>query len=82
MHINTENVTFKRRPINLTIREDILVEAKELNLNASKAAEYGIINAVKEARAQEWLLNNKKAILAHNERIEKQGILLTPDWSK
>ncbi|WP_418889395.1 type II toxin-antitoxin system CcdA family antitoxin [Parasphingorhabdus flavimaris] len=36
----------KRRPVNLSIREDILSEAKALQLNASKAAEAAIVAAI------------------------------------
>jgi antitoxin CcdA len=82
MRINTEDTVPKKRPVNLTIREDILEEAKALNLNASKAAEAGMVSAIKEARAQEWLTKNKKALLAHNKRVEEQGVLLTPHWSE
>jgi antitoxin CcdA len=39
----------KRRPVNLTIRADILEEAGALKLNTSQAAETGIIAAVREA---------------------------------
>ncbi len=72
----------KRRPVNLTIREDILKEAKALKLNASQAAETGIIAAVRHAREQEWLKNNQGAIQAHNKRIDKDGPLLTPTWGR
>ncbi len=77
----SEQETSKRRPINLTIRTDILNEAKSLKLNASKAAETGIIAAIKIAREEEWLETNSSAILAHNKRIEKDGPLLTPNWA-
>ncbi len=72
----------KRRPVNLTIREDVLKEAKTLNLNASQAAETGILAAVKQAREQKWLKDNHEALLAHNRRIDKTGILLTPAWAR
>lgn len=72
----------KRRPVNLTIREDLMKEAKALKLNISQAAENGIIASVKQAQEQEWLKNNQKAIQAHNERIDKTGPLLTPAWKR
>ena len=71
----------KRRPVNLTIREDVIKAAKSLNLNASKAAETGIINAVRETRAQEWLDENRPALQAHNKRVETEGTLLKPSWA-
>ncbi len=80
MYLSPEQKTSKRRPVNLTIREDVLSEAKSLKLNASKAAEAGIINAVREARAEEWLEANKLALQAHNKRIIKDGPLLKPSW--
>ncbi len=80
MQIQSEESS-KRRPVNLTIREDILKDAKELNLNASKAAEYGIYQAIKEAREQAWLNENKHALSAHNKRVEESGTLLTPSWA-
>lgn len=72
--------TPKRKAINLTIREDILQEAKNLQLNASKAAESGILSAIKKAREQVWLEDNKLALMAHNQRIENEGPLLSPEW--
>lgn len=71
----------KRRPVNLTIRDDVMKEAKGLNINASKAAEKGILEAIRKAREEEWIKNNKHTIQAHNTRIEKDGPLLTPEWA-
>jgi len=81
MDATLDHPSSKRRPVNLTIREDVLKEAKALNLNASKAAEIGIIAAVKQAQEREWLKNNRDAIFAHNKRIDKAGTLLTPAWA-
>tara|TARA_R110002124_G_C8914220_1_gene510736 strand:+ start:240 stop:503 length:264 start_codon:yes stop_codon:yes gene_type:complete len=71
----------KRRPINLTIREDILREAKALKLNASKAAEAGIEAAIRQAREENWRAENREAIAAHNQRVAESGPLLVPDWA-
>jgi antitoxin CcdA len=80
MSIGTHHEESKRRPVNLTIREDVMREAKLLRLNASQAAEQGIAEAVKKAKEQVWLEENRGAIRAYNERIEKHGTLLTPLW--
>ena len=71
----------KRRSINLTIREDVIAEAKSLSLNASQAAEAGLVEAIRQARAKAWREQNAGAIEAHNARIENDGVLLTPDWA-
>lgn len=81
MQIHSEEAS-RRRPVNLTIREDLLKEAKELNLNASKAAESGIIAAIQKAQENLWLEQNKKAIESYNQDIEKRGLLLKPSWLK
>ncbi len=72
----------KRRPVNLTIREDIMREARELKLNASQAAEMGILAAIRQAHEREWLKKNRAALEAHNARVEKTGSLLTPSWKR
>lgn len=82
MSVTQEDVKSKRRPVNLTIREDVLREAKVLKVNASQAAERGILEEIKKMREREWLKNNRKALLAHNTRVEKSGPLLTPSWSR
>jgi len=81
MQIHNEEAS-RRRPVNLTIREDLLKEAKELNLNASKAAESGIIVAIQKAQEDLWLEQNKKAIESYNRDIEERGLLLKPSWLK
>lgn len=81
MQIHSEEAS-RRRPVNLTIREDLLKEAKELNLNASKAAESGIIAAIQKAKEHLWLEQNKNAIESYNRDIEERGLLLKPSWLK
>lgn len=79
---NIEEIKAKRKPVNLTVREDILADAKSLGLNTSKAAEAGIQFAVKKAKEERWLKENKKSLDAYNKRIEEKGLLLTPDWAQ
>jgi antitoxin CcdA len=70
----------RRRPTNLTVRSDLLREAKAFHVNTSRAAEDGIERAVKAAKEAAWLEENRDAIAAHNERIAKHGTLLKPVW--
>jgi len=79
---NTMREHQKKRPVSLTIRADLLDEARALDLNASAAAESGIEAAVRAAQQKHWLAANRKAIDAHNARIEEQGTLLTPAWDE
>ncbi len=70
----------RRKRTNLTVREDIMAEAKALGLNTSRAAEAGIAAAVKAEKERRWLEENADAIKAHNERIEREGMLLPTPW--
>lgn len=72
----------RRRSVNLTINEDVLQEARALQLNASQAAESGLLAAIRQAKEAAWLDENQKGLSAHNKRIEKEGPLLTPLWDK
>ncbi len=72
----------RRRSVNLTIRADVMETVKALHLNASKAAEAGMIQAIKEAQEQKWLAENRAAITAHNDRIDQEGMLLSPEWAR
>lgn len=72
----------KKRPINLSIRSDLLEQAKELDLNTSQAAEAGIKAAVKAARETAWREENKAGIKAYNQSIARDGLsfpILWPD---
>jgi len=71
----------RRRRVNLTIRKDVMETVKTLRLNASKAAESGIIQAIREAQEHQWRTRNGDAINQHNERIEQDGPLLRPGWA-
>lgn len=70
----------RRRPTSLTVRADLLRDAKALRVNTSRAAEAGIEAAVKKAKGEAWLRDNKAAIDAYNERIDREGTLLKPIW--
>ncbi|MCR9129494.1 MAG: type II toxin-antitoxin system CcdA family antitoxin [Alphaproteobacteria bacterium] len=77
-----DRVPLKRCRVSLTIREDVMDSARALSINASQAAEAGIAAAVKKAREQAWLEENREAIRAHNQRIEREGMFYTPEWAR
>ncbi|WP_417486299.1 type II toxin-antitoxin system CcdA family antitoxin [Maricaulis sp.] len=70
----------RRKRTNLTVREDVMAEAKALGLNTSRAAEAGIEAAIREEKGRRWLEENREGIKAHNERIARDGMLLPPPW--
>lgn len=70
----------KKRPVSFTVRTDLIKEARALRLNTSRAAEAGIEAAVKAAKSAQWLVDNAEGIKAHNERVSREGMLITPPW--
>lgn len=71
-----------RKRVNLTIPESLLEEARELGVNLSSSATAGIAAALKKAKEEEWLEENKRGIEAHNRRIKERGTLLPPIWQQ
>lgn len=74
------NSADRRKRVNLTVREDVMKEARNLGLNTSRAAENGIEQAIREEKNRRWLAENRDAIRAHNERIACKGVFLPPAW--
>ena len=69
-----------KKRVNLSVREDVMNEARELGLNTSRAAEAGIEAAIREEKGRRWKEENREAVKAHNERVEREGMLLPPPW--
>jgi len=63
-----------KRPVNLTISAELLDKARKLNINLSQTLEERLALVVREAEAEEWLAANRKAIDAHNARVERDGV--------
>lgn len=61
----------RRRPVNLSIRADLLEEARQYGINVSRAAEAGLLEAVREARAEAWRRENAEAIDAYNRKADE-----------
>jgi len=66
-----------RRAANVTLPEPLIQEAKALGINISQACEKGLAASVSEARATAWLRENRPALDAWNDYVEKHGIPLS-----
>lgn len=62
-----------RKATNLSINADLLAQARALDLNLSRLLEERLTEAVREARRQNWLAENKEALADYNERITERG---------
>lgn len=69
----------RRRPISLMIRADLIGAAQARGVDASRAAEAGIADAVRRAReAEAWLEANREAIAEHTAWLDEHGMPLEP----
>jgi len=63
-----------KKATNVTINSDLLQKAKAYKINISKNFEAYLAELVRKREEQQWLEENKAAIDAVNERIEKEGL--------
>ena len=65
-----------RKSANLSLASNLVSQARDLNINLSRAAEEGIERAVKNERERLWRIENAEAIRQENAYIEKNGLPL------
>ncbi len=68
------NLDAPKKPTNLSINSDLLLQAKALGINLSAALEQALIAQLKEKQTQLWLEQNKKAIEAYNKSVDERGV--------
>lgn len=64
----------QRRATSMTLDAALLDEARALGVNLSRAAEEGLLIAVKAERKRRWAEDNAEFIRDYNEWIAKNGI--------
>lgn len=70
----------KRKPVNISLPDSDVAEAKALGLNISQIAGEALANALGAERKRRYIEENKESIAAHNAWVEKHGVLITPMW--
>jgi len=63
-----------KKPANLSINGDLLVKARELNINLSATLEKALTEQLKQKQRKLWRKQNAKAIQAYNRLVKKQGV--------
>ena len=63
-----------KKATNLTVRSDLLEQARELNINLSQEFEQHLAQVVRQRRAEQWRQANRAAIDAYNRHIERDGL--------
>ena len=65
-----------KKATNVSISEALLADAKELQVNVSRAAEAGLDRAIAEKRAEIWRRDNLEALQSSNDYVELNGLPL------
>ncbi len=65
-----------RRPTNVTLSENLLQEARKLDINVSQACERGLAAEVAATTARQWLDENRAAMESWNDHVEQHGLPL------
>lgn len=63
-----------KRATNLSVNEDLLRQARELDINLSQALEQHLAEVVAQRRREQWLAENRSAIEQYNERVGRGGV--------
>jgi antitoxin CcdA len=67
-------VAIPKRATNVSIRSDLLAAAREAGINLSAALERALTEELAAAKRLRWRMENRDAIDAYNEHIEKHGV--------
>jgi len=63
-----------KKAANLTVRADLLEEARARKINLSQTLEVALAAELKRQREAEWLDQNQAAIEAYNRHVERDGL--------
>jgi antitoxin CcdA len=73
--------TARKIATNVSIRADVVREAKALGMNLSAVCEAAVVEAVRRGRQQAWLEENRDAIESYNALAARDGVL-SDRWRK
>lgn len=65
-----------RKSTNLSLDGNLVMEAKSLGINVSRACEAGLVEALREERKRRWQEENRAAAEASNAWVAKHGLPL------
>ena len=62
-----------KRAINVSIRSDLLVAAREAGVNLSATLERALSDELAAGKRKKWRATNREAIQVYNDHAEKHG---------
>jgi antitoxin CcdA len=63
-----------KRPANVSVRADLLEQARRYDINLSRTLEDRLVEVLREKERDAWLARNRAAIEAYNKRVERDGV--------
>lgn len=63
-----------KKPTNLSINSDLLSKARENKINLSATLERALAQQLRQSEREKWKNENREAIEALNELVEKHGL--------
>lgn len=63
-----------KKATNVSIRSDLLADARKLKINLSAELEKRLDEIVRQHSREQWLRENREAIEAYNRHVEKHGV--------
>ena len=65
--------TMAKRATNVSVRSDLLEAAREAGINLSAALERALMDELASVKREKWRQENREAVAAYNEHVEKHG---------
>ena len=63
-----------KRPVNLAVRSDLLVDARRLGVNLSATLEAALAEVVRNHKREQWRAQHRAAIRARNAQVDERGV--------
>ena len=73
MRRRNSTAAIPKRATNVSIRSDLLAAAREAGVNLSATLERALAEELAAGQRSKWREDNREAIQAYNEHIEKHG---------
>ena len=66
----------RRKPVNVSLDENLVADAKAMGVNLSRACESGLAAELRAIRESQWIDENREAIESSNAWVAKNGLPL------
>ncbi|MCW5889775.1 MAG: type II toxin-antitoxin system CcdA family antitoxin [bacterium] len=64
----------RKAPTNLSLRADLVRQARALQLNLSDLLERALERAIADRLRERWLADNREGIRSYNAQVEQRGV--------